>query len=308
MMNVSNNERKETRTNTNKDIKHKTHKKGLLRRKRINGYSKGTLIMEIIMLAVCMVMILPFYYLIVNTFKNRMAMAKTPLALPTGLFLENFEAAWGQIRFGYSFLNTAMITLCTLVIIVIFGSLAAYSVARRRGIFYKFIMFYFLLGFMVPIQTTMVPLYRLMLNLNLVNSIPGLIVLSTGSIGFAFFLYQGFISTVPYELEESALIDGAGPIRIFFQIVFPLLKPITMTLTIFHVMSTWNDFVLPFLFLHSRPNSTLMLEMQRFVGEFANEWPVMMAAMVLIMAPLVVFYLFAQRFIIEGLTSGAVKG
>jgi len=154
----------------------------------------------------------------------------------------------------------------------------------------------------------MVPLYRLMLNFGLINSIHGLIFLSTGGTVFAFFLYQGFIKTVPFELEESAFIDGASPLRVFFQIVFPLLKPITVTLTIFHVMHHWNDFVLPFLFLHSRANSTLMLEMVRSVGEFQNDWPVMMAIMVLIMAPLVIFYLFAQRYIIEGLTSGAVKG
>ncbi len=94
----------------------------------------------------------------------------------------------------------------------------------------------------------------------------------------------------------------------FFQITFPLLKPITVTMTIFHVMGTWNDFVTPFLFLHTRNNATLMLEMYRGVGEFQSDWPLMMTTMVLIMAPLVIFYIFAQRYIIDGLTNGAVKG
>ena len=96
---------------------------------------------------------------------------------------------------------------------------------------------------------------------------------------FAFFLYQGFIKTVPYELEESAVIDGAKPFRVFFQITFPLLKPITVTMAIFHVMSNWNDFMTPFLFLHSRENTTLRLELYRGVGEFTNNWPLMMSIM-----------------------------
>ena len=280
----------------------------LFRKPNGENYTWRNLLVEIIMLALCAVMVLPFYYLIVSTFKSRRDMAMYPLSLPETLYLGNFQSALNQIRFWNAFTNTAIITFSTLIIVVLFGSLAAYSVARRKGVGYKLVMLYFLLGFMVPIQTTMVPLYRLMLNLGLINSIYGLIALSTGSTVFAFFLYQGFIKTVPYELEESAFIDGASPIRVFFQIVFPLLKPITVTLTIFHVMHNWNDFVLPFLFLHSRSNATLMLEMVRSVGEFQNDWPVMMAIMVLIMAPLVIFYLFAQRYIIEGLTSGAVKG
>jgi len=282
--------------------------RSLFRQSRGEGYTIKTLLLEIIMLLVCAVVIVPFYYLIVNTFKTRREMAFYPLQLPETLYLGNFEAALNQIRFWNAFTNTAIITVSTLVIVILFGSLAAYSVARRKHKIYKVVMLYFLLGFMVPIQTTMVPLYRIMINFGLENSILGLIVLSTGSTAFAFFLYQGFIKTVPYELEESAFIDGASPVRVFFQIVFPLLKPITVTLTIFHVMHTWNDFVLPFLFLHSRSNATLMLEMVRSVGEFQNDWPVMMAIMVMIMAPLVVFYLFAQRYIIEGLTGGAVKG
>jgi raffinose/stachyose/melibiose transport system permease protein len=260
------------------------------------------------MLAFCVVMILPFYYLVASSLKTRREMGLYPLNLPTEFYLGNFESAWQQIRFWNAFANTLTITIATLFIVVLFGALAAYSVARRKGLGYKIVMFYFLLGFMVPLQTTMVPLYRLMLDLGLMNSISGVIILATGQCVFSFFLYLGFIRTVPYELEESARIDGAGPVRVFFQIVFPLLKPITVTLTIFHVMATWNDFVIPFLFLHSRSNSTLMLEMQRSVGEFSNDWPVMMAVMILIMVPLVIFYLAAQRHIIDGLTSGAVKG
>lgn len=273
-----------------------------------SGYTWRTFTLEVVMLLVCAAVVLPFYYLLVSVFKTPMEMARAPLALPSKLNLDNFRNAWSQVRFGRALLNTLLITFSTLLIVVLFGAMAAYPVARRKAKIYKVIMLYFLLGFMVPFQTTMVPLYQQMQRFGLVNKLYGIIILSTGSCVFAFFLFQGFIATVPYELEESAIIDGAGPLRTFFQITFPLLKPITVTLSIFHVMGTWNDFVIPFLFLHSRDNATLMLEMYRGVGEFSNDWPLMMSIMVLIMAPLMIFYIIAQRFIIEGLTSGAVKG
>lgn len=271
-------------------------------------YTWRTLLLEIIMLALCCVVVLPFYYLFVSVFKTTREMGLNPLGLPSSLYLENFKEAWDQILFWRAIGNTALITFSTLIIVVLFGSMAAYAVARRKSKFYRLVMLYFLLGFMVPFQTTMIPLYQQMQFFGLINKIYGLIILSTGSCVFAFFLYQGFIKTVPYELEESAVIDGAKPFRVFFQITFPLLKPITVTMAIFHVMSNWNDFMTPFLFLHSRENTTLMLEMYRGVGEFTNNWPLMMAIMVLIIAPLVLFYIFAQRYIIEGLTNGAVKG
>ncbi|MEF2794935.1 MAG: carbohydrate ABC transporter permease [Hydrogeniiclostridium sp.] len=271
-------------------------------------YTWRTLLLEIVMLVICCIVVLPFYYLFVSVFKTTREMGLNPLGLPGSLYLENFKDAWEQIRFWQAFGNTLLITFSTLIIVVLFGSMAAYAVARRKSKFYRLVMLYFLLGFMVPFQTTMIPLYQQMQFFGLINKIYGLIILSTGSCVFAFFLYQGFIKTVPYELEESAVIDGAKPFRVFFQITFPLLKPITVTMAIFHVMSNWNDFMTPFLFLHSRENTTLMLEMYRGVGEFTNNWPLMMSIMVLIISPLVLFYIFAQRFIIEGLTSGAVKG
>ncbi len=271
-------------------------------------YTWRTLLLEIVMLVICCIVVLPFYYLFVSVFKTTREMGLNPLGLPGSLYLENFKDAWEQIRFWQAFGNTLLITFSTLIIVVLFGSMAAYAVARRKSKFYRLVMLYFLLGFMVPFQTTMIPLYQQMQFFGLINKLYGLIILSTGSCVFAFFLYQGFIKTVPYELEESAVIDGAKPFRVFFQITFPLLKPITVTMAIFHVMSNWNDFMTPFLFLHSRENTTLMLEMYRGVGEFTNNWPLMMSIMVLIISPLVLFYIFAQRFIIEGLTSGAVKG
>lgn len=227
------------------------------RKSNLKGYTWKTFLLEIIMLLLCCIIVLPFYYLVISIFKTPREMGLNPLGLPESLYLENFKNAWAQIHFVRAFFNTLLITFSTLIVVILFGSMSAYAVARRKSRFYKLVMLYFLLGFMVPFQTTMVPLYQQMQRFHLINKLYGLIVLSTGSCVFAFFMYQGFINTVPYELEESAIIDGAGPLRVFFQITVPLLKPITVTMTIFHVMGTWNDFVTPFLFLHTRTTPLL---------------------------------------------------
>jgi raffinose/stachyose/melibiose transport system permease protein len=275
---------------------------------RQNPFHALKIVGEALMLLVCVFMLLPFYYILNSSFKTNAEVANNALALPKWLYLDNYVNAFHTMQLFHSFFNTLLITVSTAVIVIVFGSMAAYSINRRKHKIYKAIMLYFLLGFMVPVQTTMVPLFILMQHLNLINKLYGVIILTSGSSTFSFFLYQGFMSTVPSEMDESAYIDGASVFRTFWQIIFPLLKPITVTMAIFHVMGTWNDFLTPFLFLSSRVNSTLMLEMYRCVGEFVSDWSTMMSAMVFVVSPLVIFYVLAQRYIIEGLTSGALKG
>lgn len=263
---------------------------------------------ELVMLLLSLVMLAPFYYLVVNSFKSYRDMIKSPLSLPIPINMANMQKASETMRLGTALRNTLTLTLSTLVIVIIFGSMAAYVVTRRKHVVYRCAFFYLLLGFMIPAQTTLIPLYFVMTSLNLVDSIPGLIVMGAGGSTFAFFLYQGFIRGVPLEIEESAMMDGASVWRTFWQIVFPLLKPITTTLAIIHVMGEWNSFVIPSLFLFSRKNTTLMLEVFTCKGEFTNDWSTMMASMLLVLAPLAIFYIFAQKFIIRGMVEGAVKG
>ena len=149
-------------------------------------YTWRTLLLEIVMLVICCIVVLPFYYLFVSVFKTTREMGLNPLGLPGSLYLENFKDAWEQIRFWQAFGNTLLITFSTLIIVVLFGSMAAYAVARRKSKFYRLVMLYFLLGFMVPFQTTMIPLYQQMQFFGLINKIYGLIILSTGSCVFAF--------------------------------------------------------------------------------------------------------------------------
>lgn len=274
----------------------------------MNRYTRATLVTEIVMLGVCALFFIPIYYLIVSTFKTQATIVASPLALPTSLSLGNYVRALDSFNFWRSFGNSLLITSFSIVFIVIFGSMAAYALARRNNLFMKLLNGYFLIGFLVPLQTTMLPLFLIMKFLGLINTYQGMIFLHSNGAVFALFLYSGFIRFMSRDLEEAAFVDGAGLFRTFWQIVFPLLRPITATIVIFNVIWIWNDFLLTYLFLSSTSKATLTLQVYNGVGQYFTDWSIMMPILVLAMLPMVIFYLFMQRHIIGGLTAGSLKG
>lgn len=264
---------------------------------------------EVVMLLLCAVFFIPFYYMLVNTFKPAKDATASPLSLPIKTFtLDLYREALNTINFWSSLKNSLIITVVSVIIIVVIGSMAAYAIERRKNKLTKFLAFYFLVGFMVPAQTTLIPLFNLMSSLKLQNSVLGMIVLYTSWCNFALFMYQGFIGNVPKDLEEAALIDGCGLWKMYWKIAFPLLKPVTTTIVIFDVMWIWNDFMMPYLFISSSENFTLIMEVYKGVGQFSNNWTVMLCTMVIVLIPIVIFYLIMQKHIIGGITAGAVKG
>ena len=264
---------------------------------------------EGIMLLLCVVFFVPFYYLLVNTFKPASDATASPMSIPIKNFtLDLYREALNTINFWSSLRNSLIITVVSVIIIIVIGSMAAYAIVRRKNILTKILFFYFLVGFMVPAQTTLIPLFNLMSFFHLQNSVLGMIVLYTSWCNFALFMYQGFIGNVPKDLEEAALIDGANVWKMYWKIAFPLLKPITTTIIIFDVMWIWNDFMMPYLFISSSDNFTLIMEVYKGVGQFANNWTVMLCTMVIVLIPIVIFYLIMQKHIIAGITAGAVKG
>ena len=268
----------------------------------------GAVIGEIIMLTFCVLMLVPFYYLVVNTFKSPQEMSSSPLALPTHITLDNYKKAFASMDFARSFTNSLIITVISVTLIVLLGAMAAYPIARRKHKMYKGILLYFLLGYMVPAQTIMIPLYLLLQKIHLLNNIVGLILVYASWCNFALFLYQGFFKNLPEDVEEAAMIDGCTPWQSFWKIVFPMLKPITTTIVIFEVMWVWNDFLYPYLFLSSNKAFTLVMQVYKGVGQFSNDWAMMLSTMVLVLVPVVIFYLIMQKNIVAGITSGAVKG
>ena len=271
-------------------------------------YTKKTFAAEVLMIVIAIVFMIPLYYLVVSTFKNQQQILEHPLSVPSSLSLANYTKALQTMDYWKNFGNSLLITGVSVLIVVIFGSMAAYSFSRHRTKFSRFTGFLFLLGFMVPAQTTMLPLFTVMKGLHLINTYRGMILLHSNQCVFAFMLYRGFIQTIPAELEEAARIDGCNMWQSFWKVTFPLLQPITITIVVFNVMWIWNDFMLTYLFLNSSSKATLIMQVFNGVGTFSNDWSMMMSALVLALLPMVIFYLLMQKQIVEGVAAGAVKG
>lgn len=271
-------------------------------------YTKKTFALEICMILLATVFVIPLYYLVVSTFKSSQEIIDSPLSLPLHFTLENYRRALDSMNFFRNFANSLIITGVSVVIIAVLGAMAAYSICRHNTKLAKFMNVFFLIGFMVPAQTTMLPLFSVMKGLHLINTLPGMILLHSNQCVFAFMMYRGFIRSIPVELEEAARIDGCNMWQVFWKVTFPLLKPITTTIVIFNVMWIWNDFMLTYLFLNSSSKATLVMQVYNGIGTYSTDWSLMMPALVIALLPMVIFYLIMQKNIVAGVAAGSVKG
>jgi len=263
---------------------------------------------SIVMLALAAAVGLPFYYIVVNTLKTQQETGNAPLALPSHLFFDNYLAVFQTIPVAQNFLNTLYLTVVSVALMLIVGSMAAYGMIMRKTWLNRMFGAALLLAFMVPFQSTLIPLYQMLARVHLVDSLNGLVVMySAGSI-FCYFLILGYMKTVPYEIIEAARIDGAGTFGIYWRIVLPLIQPILVTVGVFQTMWVWNDFITPTVFLSSASNKTLVLQVYSAVGQFAVNWPAFMTLTVIVLFPVVVFFIAMQKHIVNGLVSGGVKG
>jgi raffinose/stachyose/melibiose transport system permease protein len=262
----------------------------------------------VIMIPIALIVALPLYYIVVNTFKTQPEMSSSPFALPTQLFLDNYATVFGTVPLVQSFANTLFVTVLSLLLMLIVGSMAAYGMIIANTRFIRWFGAALVLGFIIPSQSTLIPLYRLLVRIGLIDTLTGLVFLySAGSI-FCYFLIQGYMKSVPFELIEAARIDGANAFAIYWRIVLPLIRPILVTVAVFQTMWIWNDFITPNVFLVSPEKSTLVLQVYKSVGEFTTDWPSFMTLSVLALLPMVVFFIFTQRHIVSGLLAGGVKG
>jgi raffinose/stachyose/melibiose transport system permease protein len=268
----------------------------------------GRIATSIVMLSIACAVGLPFYYIVVNTFKNQQQTSESPLGLPSSLTLANYRAVFDSVPVWHSFANTIYVTALSVVVMLLIGAMAAYGVVMRRKRSSRRIHTLLILALAVPFQVILIPLYQFFVTLHLVDNLNGLVVLySSGSI-FCYFLIQGYMSTLPYELIESARIDGASPSRILWRIVVPLIKPILVTVGVLQTMWVWNDFLIANTFLVSPTNYTIVMQVYSTVGQFETDWPAFMTITVLSLIPITIFFVLMQRQIVSGLVAGAVKG
>lgn len=272
------------------------------------------LVIEILALLLGIIYLLPVYIMVVNAFKDRAQMYENVLALPNKFDFVYFAKAIEKMNYLKAFYNSLIITFLSIGIIVLLASMTAWMLVRTNHIISKIIFFTFIATMLIPFQAVMMPLMQFMgfINKNtflpMLNSRVGLIYMYVGfGTSMAVFLFHGFIKGIPVSLEEAATIDGCNKWKIFFNIIFPILKPTTVTVIILDLIWIWNDFLLPSLILSDKSLRTIPLSTFYFFGEFTIQWNMAMAGLVLTIVPVIIFYICAQKHIIKGVTAGAVK-
>jgi len=255
-------------------------------------------------------MLFPIYVTIVTAFKTAQESTANFFALPSSFNLENFRIVASDRHFLNYIMNSVGITVAAVSIIAIVSPMVSYAIARRMGNskYHRFLYIFFILSIFVPFQVIMVPLVRLMSSLSLMNQIGMVLLYSIFSLGQSIFLFVGYYKSIPVELEEAAIIDGCSTVGTFFRIIYPLAKPMTITVVILNTLWIWNDFLLPLLILNRSPNNwTLPLYQFNFRTAFTFDFNLAFASFMFSIVPMMILYMFLQKYIIEGITAGAVK-
>lgn len=280
-----------------------------LRSRRKTGHRALRIFKIAVLWLITLITLFPFYIAILYAFKTPEEIADNPISFPSGLNLQNFIDAVKLPDYVSGFFNSLICAVIVVLLVVLTTSMSAYKIVRKNNKFYNFFYYLFQFSILLPFQVIMFPLYRQLKVLNMLNQIPTLMIVQTGIlIGFYSFLYAGFVKTVPVELEEAARIDGCSKYGTFFKIVFPLLKPITMTIVVLVALASWNDFIVPMVFMQQEQVRTLPLIQFYLFGQYAQYVNVAFASVILSMIPVLVLYFLLQKFIVSGITAGAVKG
>lgn len=277
--------------------------------------AKSTL-SSVLLVCLSLIWLSPIYIILANSFKSRDEMYVNPLGMPETFSLEYYSGAMEKMNFLRAFGVSLVITIVSVAIIVVLCAMAAWMMARSDGKLSKAIYYTLILTMLIPFQTLMMPLMQEMnsleklLGFQIKDTIGGLIFMYIGfGAGMGVFMFYGFVKgSLPRTLEEAAIIDGCNTWQMFWRVVFPLMKPTIITLVILDVIWIWNDYLLPSLTLKSASNRTIPIGTQIFFGQYTIEWNMAMAALMLTIIPVVVFYLCAQKHIVKGVAAGAVKG
>ncbi|UOY91693.1 carbohydrate ABC transporter permease [Ectobacillus sp. JY-23] len=271
-------------------------------------YGLPTFLLEILAISLAIVFLVPFYYVISNSLKTYADILTNTSAWPKVFNWNNYVMAWENMNYGKVFFNSLLVTVGSNLLIVLFCSMAAYKLVRTKSKLSSVIFFIFVAAMVIPFQSIMIPLVKVTSSIGLLNSIWGLVIMYLGfGSGLSIFLYHGFMKSIPVELEEAAIIDGCSPFMVFWRIVFPLLKPITVTIMILNSLWIWNDFLLPSLVLQDEALRTIPLATFFFFGQYTKQWDMALAGLMLGIIPLLIFFFAMQKHIIKGVTSGSIK-
>ena len=277
--------------------------------KTIRKGTAGRLGKNTLIVFFALVYLFPLYIAVVNSFKSYWDVIKSPLALPSQPTFDNFTEAFHSSNILSLYGTSILITFSSVAMLILVCSAAAYIIIRRKNRICKFLYGFALIGIMVPPVVTLVPSIKTLSMLGLMYTPWGLLMFYGGAyFSTTIFLYTGFINSIPATLDESAYIDGANTVTIFFRIIFPLLRPCTATVVILMGMWIWNDFLNPMYILGSTAGKTITLGIYNSIGAYTSKWNLVFANVILASFPIVILYLCMQKQFMTGLTAGAVKG
>ena len=274
---------------------------------------------EVLIVLLLAVFLIPFAMVVINSAKTSKDILFETLALPSnwGQLLANVGLIFNNrtVHYGNAFLDSTLITVFSLAVIVFFSAMCAWALVRTKTVWSTILFFAFVAAMVIPFQVLMFPLVRWMrvlgdlIHFKLLQSIPGLVFAYLGfGCPLSIFIFHGFIKNIPYELEESATIDGCSQARTFFSIVFPLLQPIIITVLILNGIWIWNDYLLPLLMLGSNGAvQTIPVAVTAFAGAYLKQWDLILTSTLIAMLPIIVLYILAQRYVIKGMIEGAIK-
>ncbi len=277
--------------------------------KKGNRVTKTNWLVTILLIVLAIFFIAgPIYMTIVIALKDPSDMVNV-LSLPKKIRWQNFVDAWNMTEYPRKFFNTLFITVINFIFTIITNSAAAYAITRNRkkNKFFKLMYYYFISAMFIPFNVLMLPLVK-QANLFHIDNVIGITFLYiVFGLPMNTFLYTGFIKSVPEALDEAALIDGANPWQIFTKVIFPIMKPMHATVAILSIMWTWNDFLMPLVLLSDKKYQTLQLSQYVFQGQFNTQYNLAFASYLLVLLPVLLVYVFCQKWIIAGVTNGAVK-
>ncbi len=268
----------------------------------------GRLILEGLIVLLCLAWLSPFYLLIVNTFKTMSQITANPLSLPKAVRWDAYARAWDQAHLGDYYKNSIVISAVSVVLSVSFSSLAAYAFSRLRFVGKQALFFFLLAGVMLPLQIVLIPLYRLLNRLDLLSTYQGMIALYVAfTIPFGVFILTGFYKSIPVEIEEAALIDGCSRFQSYWRIVLPLAAPGLVTMIILEFIWFWNEYLVALTMIQKEAMRTVMLGVMVMANTFQLDFSLLTAGIIIAVVPPILVYLFFQKYLIRGLTAGALK-
>ncbi|KJQ52657.1 carbohydrate ABC transporter permease [Microbacterium sp. SA39] len=278
-------------------------------RREKKKWSIGEIVVMVVLSILVLIVASPVIYALLNSFRSYAEITKDPMGMPTSFAFDNYVALFEQTDFLEAVLNTLIITVGTVLMLVIIVPMAAYGIERIGGRTSRFLYVLFIAGLMIPFQVRMIPLVKGFDDVGLYSTLLSVILVHLGgAASFGILLYCSFIKGIPIEVEEAAHVDGAGRLRTFWLIVFPMLLPVTSAFVIIQSLGLWNDFFIPLVFLDSSSAGTINVAINRMVGLLTSQWQLIYTGAILAIVPSVAIFAAFQRYFIKGMSVGAVKG